>query len=99
MQSGRFSDAVYALDWAHAQWPQNPWILNSRASALFELKKYNEAYADIKAAQQESDDLTSNLWSIAYPGNDPQIADEGLRHFKEAIAYNKHTIEKKINEQ
>jgi hypothetical protein len=73
--------------------PQNPWLLNSNATALYELGEYKDALTQAQRAQVSVAGLTDAEWSHAYPGNDPAIAGEGLESFKQAVADNVHTIE------
>lgn len=93
LKSGRYRDALVSLDWGLSTWPENPWLHNSRATALFELGRAEEALA----AAQEADRLVANIsekdWLQAYPGNDPLIAESGVEAFKKAIQENMHSIE------
>lgn len=76
----------------------NPWLWNSKATALYELGKYQEAQEAITNAQKYMAGVTTYQWLIAYPGNDPQIASTGLDTFKQAIEDNVHRISLAIQE-
>lgn len=87
--------ALEALDWALAEWPDNAWLLNNRATALYELGRYEESVRDALAAKPSVEALTVADWLTAYPGNDPLIAPQGLAAFKEAASQNLALILKK----
>lgn len=74
-------------------YPENPWLLNSDAIALSEMGYATTARERLEVAAQTVSMLTPNDWSIAYPGNDPNIASEGLAQFKKAIQDNIHSID------
>jgi tetratricopeptide (TPR) repeat protein len=93
LKAQRFDDAVAITDRGLAIAPQNPWLLNSNATALYELGEYKNALVQAQKAQTAVAGLTDAQWSHAYPGNDPSIAGEGLESFKQAVADNVHTIE------
>lgn len=93
LKEEKYADALVALDWGLLSWPENPWLLNSRATALFELGRLNEADEAVRAAQKSVASITEAEWSKAYPGNDPLIAPEGVVAFKTAVETNMHTIE------
>jgi tetratricopeptide (TPR) repeat protein len=99
IKSGRYEEALAKLNEGIADWPQNPWLLNSRATALFELGRIYEAHNDIVLAEKYVADLTEAEWSHAYPGNDPLIAEAGLSAFRAAVFSNTNTITKVIDAQ
>ncbi len=77
--------------------PSNPWLLNSSATALFELGRYEEALAQVEKAHAAVSDLSQQQWLVAYPGNDPQVAGLGVMAFKNAVSDNRHTIQMKVD--
>ena len=59
--------------------PENPWLLNSNATALFELKRYEEANTQAQKAAALVQHLNETDWMKVYPGNDPRVAEEGIK--------------------
>lgn len=88
----RYKEALVALDWGLIYWPENPWLHNTRATALFELGHLEEAREAAEAASRAVEGLTEEAWLQAYPGNDPLIAPQGIAAFKKAVEANMHTI-------
>jgi tetratricopeptide (TPR) repeat protein len=92
LKADRPEDAARITARGLADFPDNPWLLNSRATALYELGDYAAA---LEAAQKASAlviDLTQMQWLKAYPGNDPRIASQGIAAFTLAVDDNMHTI-------
>lgn len=92
LKANRPLDALNATDWGLASWPDNPWLLNGKATAHFELGQLELAYETAQAAQVAVARVTEADWLQAYPGNDPLIAREGIAAFKKAVGDNMHTI-------
>jgi tetratricopeptide (TPR) repeat protein len=86
-----------ALSWGLKQWPNNAWLLSNDATALYELGRYSEAAAMAKKAVPAVNALTEADWLVAYPGNDPQIARQGLDNFKTTTQENLTKILAKAN--
>ncbi|MBI4094117.1 tetratricopeptide repeat protein [Candidatus Kaiserbacteria bacterium] len=93
LKDKRYKDALIALDWGLIYWPENSWLHNSRATALFELGRHAEAYQAVVAAYDALPKIDAGAWLQAYPGNDPLIATEGIAAFRRAVEENMHTIE------
>ena len=93
LKADRPEDALRATAGGLAEFPDNPWLLNTNAIALFELGFSEAAYAQASRALLSSESITSEEWLRAYPGNDPAIAPQGIAAFKKAIGDNIHTIE------
>jgi tetratricopeptide (TPR) repeat protein len=92
LKANRYEDALQITDAGLADDPTNPWLLNSQATALYELGNYKQALSSATMALNAFSTLTDAQWSHAYPGNDPAIAPQGLATFKNAIVENIHTI-------
>ncbi len=92
LKAKRYKEALAITGRGIAEAPSNPWLLNSNATALYELGHYKDALAIAKRASVAVANLTDAQWSHAYPGNDPRIANEGVTSFKSAIEENIHTI-------
>lgn len=93
LKADRPRDALVAIDWGLLSWPENPWLHNNRATALFEVGRIQEAREAAAAASRAVTDITEANWLEAYPGNDPLIAPQGIEAFKKAVAENMHTID------
>jgi tetratricopeptide (TPR) repeat protein len=93
MKAGLSDGALAALEWGLEEWPENPWLLNSMATALYEEGRYEEAREVASRAERAVETLTKSDWLDAYPGNDPLVADDGLQTFREAVAANKKMVE------
>ena len=92
LKADRPKEALIALDWGLMYWPENPWLHNSRATALFELERFKDAREAVEAAYRTVGSVDEADWLEAYPGNDPLIASEGITAFKKAVEENMHTI-------
>lgn len=92
LKDRRYKEALIAVDWGLIYWPENPWLNNSRATALFELGRVEEALDAVQVASGKVANLSNMDWLTAYPGNDPLIAPEGIMAFKTAVEENMHTI-------
>ncbi|MFA7319314.1 MAG: tetratricopeptide repeat protein [Parcubacteria group bacterium] len=67
---------------------RNPWLLDNLGVAyinLGESKKAEEIFAKVKDI---SGDMTAEEWAMAYPGNDPSLADMTLGKFKTDVDTN-----------
>lgn len=93
LKAERFQDAAEVTARGLIDFPDNPWLLNSHAIALYELHQYVDALLYAQKASAAVATLSEAEWLHAYPGNDPTIGDEGLATFKMAVADNMHTIE------
>lgn len=67
---------------------KNPWLWNSLGVAELNLKEPRKAESAFKKAQALAETMDNKAWQRAYPGNDPQTADDGIRQFKEVISDN-----------
>jgi Tfp pilus assembly protein PilF len=83
LKDNKPAQAHAALTWGLKNWPTNPWLLSNDATALYELGRYADAATMAKKAKPFVDELTVQDWLIAYPGNDPTLAQAGLDNFKQ----------------
>ena len=88
--------AAAALSWGLKQWPENAWLLTNDATALYEMGRYSDAAVVAKKAVPAVNALTVDDWLIAYPGNDPLVADTGLENFKKSSQENLQKILAKV---
>jgi len=92
LKANRYKDAYNATTRGLAFDPQNPWLLNSNAIALFEMGDLKDAKVQAQKAEDASKFVTTDMWMRAYPGNDPKIAEEGVQAFRNATQENMHSI-------
>lgn len=92
MRDGRYDEAVRLLEGAVARYPENAWLLNSYAVALYEEARYREAEEIAARALRAISQLSSEDWSAANPGNDARIASTGLETFRTAAVRNLERI-------
>lgn len=92
LKAGRAEEALAAIEPEFAYWPDNPWLLNSAAIAAYELGEHEKAQEYIERATEHVQTLTRREWLVAYPGNDPRIAGDGIAALKKSILNNMHTI-------
>jgi tetratricopeptide (TPR) repeat protein len=96
LKAERYEKAAQVIEQGLALFPENAWLLNSHATALFELGRYSEALQQVRRAKERVALISERQWLTAYPGNDPQVAGEGIAVFVRAVEKNMHTIELEI---
>jgi tetratricopeptide (TPR) repeat protein len=92
LKAGRSKDAFLATSKGLQKFPNNAWLLNSNAIALFEMGDLRDAKLQAQRAMDQTQLVTSADWLHAYPGNDPKIAAAGVEAFKKATVDNMHSI-------
>ena len=92
LKAGRAEDAAIATLKGLEVHPSNPWLLNTNAIALYELGYLPEARRQARAAVKAVSDITEEEWLVAYPGNDPRSAQDGIHALQDSIMRNMHTI-------
>ena len=70
----------------------NPWLWNALGVAQLNLKKYSRARDSFTKAKELAQNLTLADWRVAYPGNNPEQAESGLKAFHTAIEENLRRI-------
>ncbi|OGJ58042.1 hypothetical protein A2635_01425 [Candidatus Peribacteria bacterium RIFCSPHIGHO2_01_FULL_51_9] len=93
LKAGRAKDAAVATEEGLKYFPENPWLLNSSAIALYEMGQLSKAHERAQKAQLHVLGVEEREWLHSYPGNDPGIAGEGIATFRAAVAENMHRIE------
>ena len=73
--------------------PNNAWLLNTDSIALYEMGDATTAKERLDQAAAAAATLSPQDWSRAYPGNDPDIAAEGLAALKQAIQDNMQRVD------
>ena len=66
----------------------NPWLLNMVGIASFNLGDMKMAQEYLEKALEEAEKLTEYDWHKAYPGNNPDSAQQGIFEMKKAIRVN-----------
>jgi tetratricopeptide (TPR) repeat protein len=92
LKDDRPEEALLVLSQVLEQWPHNPWLLNTKAIALYEVGRVEEAREAITAAAEAVKNVTPEEWLRAYPGNDPLAAPDGVKTFQESVSLNMHTM-------
>jgi tetratricopeptide (TPR) repeat protein len=93
LKAGRYEEALAVTGAGLQTYPDNPWLLNSEATALSQLGYPLAALPVIQKASEDMSTITPQDWEIAYPGNDPAIAPDGLASFRQDVSDNMHSIQ------
>jgi tetratricopeptide (TPR) repeat protein len=88
LKADRSEEALLATVRGLSFFPENPWLLNSNAIALYEEGFVDEAHEQALQATKHAMRLGERDWLIAYPGNDPRVAQEGLVALLDSIRTN-----------
>ena len=88
LKAGRSQDAVKLTTIGLEMFPDNAWLLNSNAIALYEIGNVTQARIQAEKAKNAVALLTERDWLISYPGNDPGTALQGLATFNSATINN-----------
>ena len=92
LKAGQPAEALAAIEDVLPLWEENPWLLNSAAISAYEVHELTKARDYITRAAEHVAYLTEKEWLVAYPGNDPRIAGDGIAALKKSILNNMHTI-------
>lgn len=93
LKDNRPKEAAAATEEALKYFPQNPWLLNSSAIALYEIGEIEKAHERAQAAWERVQKVSEREWLHSYPGNDPAIAAEGIATFRASVEENRKRIE------
>jgi tetratricopeptide (TPR) repeat protein len=93
LKTGDAEKAREITQYALALFPDNPWLLNAHAIALFETGELEPALDAARRAAVAFDSLTEAEWLHAYPGNDPLVAGKGVATALQSALDNMHRIE------
>lgn len=89
-QVGDFDKVLSLADDGLKYNPENPWLLNTKGLALYNLDRKEEAGEYLTRALEETEKLSPEDWKAAYPGNDPRFSAQGLKQMLEAVKLNKN---------
>ncbi|MBI2108958.1 MAG: hypothetical protein HYT93_02125 [Parcubacteria group bacterium] len=87
-QQGNYEKTRQTAEGGLAHFPNNPWLLNMTALAHMNLGNNEKAKIYFQKALFWAETLTESDWHRAYPGNDPNVAGQGVYEMKEAIRFN-----------
>ena len=96
---GDYQGALDTIDKVINTYPDNVWILNTRAIALYNLHRIDEAKITISRDKLELTKMTPARWGASYPGNDPSIYTKGLQQMKQSVEDNYKLIYNDSNTQ
>ncbi len=85
---GNYSGAAEVARRGLEKHPGNPWLLNSYGVALLNVGERDEAARALEYASEVVMTITKETWAQAYPGNNPNAAEAGLRAFRETVNHN-----------
>ena len=85
---GKYKEAAAQVEPMLLRDPYNVWILVMHAMAVYNLGDVATAKRELTLAKHAAQGLEERHWMLAYPGNDPRLASEGLTNFREAIERN-----------
>ena len=88
LKDNKPADALVTLNAALEKYPMNAWLLTSKASALYEMKRYDEAVPVATQAVASTQALTLAQWRSSYPGNNPETSQRGLATIRKAAVDN-----------
>lgn len=92
LKADRPNAAVRVLAESLQYYPENAWLLNSYTIALYEAGHLEAARSEAQKAIRAARSVTYEAWHAAYPGNDPNVAFDGVIAIQEAARANMHTI-------
>jgi tetratricopeptide (TPR) repeat protein len=92
LQNDDAQGALEATERGLSRFPNNAWLLNTNATARFELGDTTGARERVRAAARAALTLSPADWLVAYPGNDPLIAAAGLAALQDSIAANMRSL-------
>ena len=95
-EQGKFKEAKQAAHEGLLFDANNPWLWNMVGVSLMNLGKPDVAGAAFLKALEEARTLTEDDWHMAYPGNNPMLAGQGLEKIKGSIQYNLDLVSKKL---
>lgn len=96
LKAGRAKEAVAETEKGLAIFPENAWLLNTSAIALYETADLQKALERASAAVDAAGKVSESEWLTAYPGNDPRSAAAGIATLQRSAADNMHMIQAAI---
>ena len=94
LKADRPEDAHWVAVRGLVYFPDNAWLLNTDAIALYEMGDLTAAASKARAASSAFEHITRQMWLTAYPGNDPKVAELGIETLRASIFDNMHSIER-----
>ncbi len=99
LKGGHVDRALHMLVDGMQQFPENPWLMNEYAVALYETQSFTEAETWARRAEKAVSVLTEDQFVRAYSGNGYAAAPAGMAAFKAAVASNLAKIEVAIGKK
>ncbi len=93
LKDGRAREAIVATARGLSFFPDNPWLLNTNAIALYEIELVEPALEQARKAETAAHDVSEYDWLMAYPGNEPRSAGSGIATLHKSTHDNIHTLE------
>lgn len=87
-KQGKFKEASDTAKQGLATSPSNPWLNNVYGATLINLGKRVEARQVLELALLTSEAMRPENWGVSYPGNNPDIHDDGLEETRFIIRHN-----------
>lgn len=75
---------------------RNPWLSNIYGTALMNLGENEKALDNFQIALESVEEMTSEDWGNAYPGNNPEIYAQGFEETKNIIRNNIKLVQQKL---
>ncbi len=92
LKANRPKEAAAAAQTGLVYFPQNPWLLNTSAIASYEIGALPTAFIHATLAVKYTSAVKERDWLVAYPGNDPKVAREGIETLRRSALENMHMI-------
>jgi tetratricopeptide (TPR) repeat protein len=73
-----------------------PWVANTYGVMLLNKGRYTEAVTSFEKGLATINKMTISDWGRAYPGNNPDIYEEGLEQTKDSMAKNLQLAKEKL---
>jgi tetratricopeptide (TPR) repeat protein len=93
LKAKRNTEAAKVTGDAIEKFPNNAWLLSTRAIALYETGDFASALTTARKAKIAAANITEAQWLVAYPGNDPKVARTGITTLQKSIDENMHKVE------
>lgn len=92
LKSKKAREAVVVTAGGLAHFSENPWLLNTNAIGLYEIGLLAPSLEQARKALRAVRTVSKKEWLVAYPGNDPKIAQEGIGTLQDSVRKNIHTL-------
>lgn len=95
-RAGDIDGALATIEPISESFPYTPWVQNTLCALLINKEdRLADAEKACSRAKESIDKMTARDWGRAYPGNHPQIYENGLESMQEAIENNLQLLAKR----